>query len=43
MEFTDERHIGLERDETDYVSAWILTLAIGMIVLGTAIRRTRLV
>jgi hypothetical protein len=36
MEFTDERDIGIERDETDYVSAWILALAIGMIVLGTA-------
>ena len=35
MEFTDERDIGLERDETDYVSAWILALAVGMIVLGT--------
>jgi hypothetical protein len=29
------REIGIERDETDYVSAWILTLAICMIVLGT--------
>jgi hypothetical protein len=29
------RAIGIERDETDYVSGWILTLAIGMIVLGT--------
>jgi hypothetical protein len=29
------RYIGLERDETDYVSGWILSLAIGMIVLGT--------
>jgi hypothetical protein len=36
MEFTDERDRGLERDETDYVSEWILSLAIGMIVLGTA-------
>jgi hypothetical protein len=35
MEFTDERDIGIERDETDYVSAWILALAVGMIVLGT--------
>jgi hypothetical protein len=26
---------GLERGETDYVSGWILSLAIGMIVLGT--------
>jgi hypothetical protein len=32
----DERQIGIERDETDYVSGWILNLAIGMIVLGTA-------
>jgi hypothetical protein len=30
------REIGIERDETDYVSGWILTWAIGMIVLGTA-------
>jgi hypothetical protein len=29
------REIGIERDETDYVSGWLLTLAIGMIVLGT--------
>jgi hypothetical protein len=29
------RSIGIERDETDYVSAWILALAVGMIVLGT--------
>ena len=29
------REIGIERDETDYVSGWILSLAIGMIVLGT--------
>jgi hypothetical protein len=36
MEFTDERDIGIERDEMDYVSRWILSLAIGMIVLGTA-------
>jgi hypothetical protein len=28
-------YIGLERDETDYVSGWILALAIGMIVVGT--------
>jgi hypothetical protein len=28
------REIG-ERDETDYVSGWILSVAIGMIVLGT--------
>ena len=35
MEFTDERDIGIERGETDYVSAWILALAVGMIVLGT--------
>jgi len=29
------RSIGIERDETDYVSGWILALAMGMIVLGT--------
>jgi hypothetical protein len=29
------REIDIERDETDYVSAWILAVAIGMIVLGT--------
>jgi hypothetical protein len=29
------REIGIERDEMDYVSRWILSLAIGMIVLGT--------
>jgi len=29
------RSIGIGRDETDYVSAWILALAVGMIVLGT--------
>ena len=28
------RSIGIERDETDYVSAWILALAVGMIVLA---------
>jgi hypothetical protein len=33
MEFTDERDIGLDERETDYVTAWIRTLAIGMIVL----------
>jgi hypothetical protein len=33
MEFIDERENGLE---TDKVSRWILTLAVGMIVLGTA-------
>jgi hypothetical protein len=33
MEFIDERANGLE---TDNVSRWILTLAAGMIVLGTA-------
>jgi hypothetical protein len=32
MEFSDESGIGL--DEIDYVSAWILRLAIAMIVLG---------
>ena len=32
MGFTDQRDSGL--DEIDYVSAWILRLAIGMIVLG---------
>jgi hypothetical protein len=32
MGFTDESDIGL--DEIDYVSAWILRLAIGMMVLG---------
>ena len=31
----DDRQIGIERDEMDYVSRWILSLAIGMIVLGT--------
>jgi hypothetical protein len=35
MEFTDELDIGIERDEMDYVSRWILSFAIGMIVLGT--------
>ena len=30
--FADQRDSGL--DEIDYVSAWILRLAIGMIVLG---------
>jgi hypothetical protein len=33
MGFTDQRDIGL--DEIDYVSAWILRLAIGMMVLGS--------
>jgi hypothetical protein len=33
MEFIDERESSLE---TDKVSRWILTLAAGMIVLGTA-------
>jgi hypothetical protein len=33
MEFTDERESNLE---TDNVSRWILTLAVGMILLGTA-------
>ena len=32
MRFTDKCDIGL--DEIDYVSAWILRLAIGMMVLG---------
>jgi hypothetical protein len=32
MGFTDESDIGV--DEIDHVSAWILRLAIGMIVLG---------
>jgi hypothetical protein len=32
MGFSDESDIGL--DEIDYVSAWILRLAIGMIVVG---------
>ena len=32
MRFTDESGIGL--DETDHVSAWILRLAVGMMVLG---------
>jgi hypothetical protein len=32
MGFTDESDIGL--DEIDYVSAWILRLAIGMMMLG---------
>jgi hypothetical protein len=32
MGFADQRDSGL--DEIDYVSAWILRLAIGMIVLG---------
>jgi hypothetical protein len=32
MGFTDQRDSGL--DEIDFVSAWILRLAIGMIVLG---------
>jgi hypothetical protein len=32
MGFTDQRDGGL--DEIDYVSAWILRLAIGMMVLG---------
>jgi hypothetical protein len=40
MEFSNTvkpgREIGIERDEMDYVSRWILRLAIGMIVLGTA-------
>jgi hypothetical protein len=34
----DAKHageIGIKRDEVDYVSSWLLTLAIGMIVLGT--------
>jgi len=39
MEFSNTvkpgREIGIERDEMDYVSRWILRLAIGMIVLGT--------
>jgi hypothetical protein len=33
MEFTNERDIELDKAETDYVTAWIRTLAIGMIVL----------
>ena len=33
MEFTAERESSLEADK---VSRWILTLAVGMIVLGTA-------
>jgi hypothetical protein len=32
MGITDQRDIGL--DEIDYVSAWILRLAVGMMVLG---------
>jgi hypothetical protein len=32
MRFTDRRDSGL--DEIDYVSAWILRLAIGLIVVG---------
>jgi hypothetical protein len=32
MGFTDQRDSGL--DEIDYVSAWILRIAIGMMVLG---------
>jgi len=32
MGFSDESDIGL--DDIDYVSAWILRLAIGMIVVG---------
>ena len=32
MGFTDQRDSGL--DEIDYVSAWIMRLAIGMMVLG---------
>jgi hypothetical protein len=40
MEFTvgdnvTEHKVGIERDEIDRVSGWILSLAIGMIVLGT--------
>jgi hypothetical protein len=30
----DEREVGLDRTETDYVSRWIRMLAIGMMVLG---------
>lgn len=33
MEFTDERE---SSRATDKVSRWIMTLAVGMIVLGTA-------
>jgi hypothetical protein len=33
MGSTDKRDIGL--DEFDHVSAWILRLAVGMIVLGS--------
>jgi hypothetical protein len=34
--FKHGREIGLEQDHTDSVTTWILGLAIGMIVLGTA-------
>jgi hypothetical protein len=34
MQFTGQRVISLDQGETDSVTTWILTLAIGMIVLG---------
>ena len=35
MQLTGQRKISLDQDDTDSVTTWILTLAIGMIVLGT--------
>jgi hypothetical protein len=35
MQFTGQREISLDQDETDSVTTWILTLAVAMIVLGT--------
>jgi hypothetical protein len=34
MQFAGQREISLDQDETDSVTTWILTLAIGMMVLG---------
>jgi hypothetical protein len=36
MQFTGQREIKFDQDETDSLTNWILGLAIGMIVLGTA-------
>jgi hypothetical protein len=35
MQFTGQREIKFDQDETDSLTNWILGLAIGMIVLGT--------
>jgi hypothetical protein len=34
LDTTDEREISLDQAGTNFVTAWIRTLAIGMIVLG---------